>query len=225
MSATTDDVELELQTGDNLQLQFVGDERDRRYNTRVIGYLPGQSLLVTTPRRDNKIMLIREGQPVVIRMLSGDSVYAFTSQVLCTCSKPYPYLHLGYPKQLERIVVRKAQRARADLIISVYRGRQESDDRDPKSAVMLDISTTGSLLRSTAFIGEVGADVRLATRINIGTVQSYLSIPGAIRNVREERSDDGRTLYYTGVEFQVTEKQDIILLHGFVYERLYSNLR
>lgn len=222
MSAAKEDIDLDLQVGDNLQLQFVGDER--RYNARVIGYLPGQSLLVTTPRRDGKIMLVRESQPVVIRLLSGDSVYAFNTQVLCNSAKPYPYLHLGYPKQLERIVVRKAQRARADLIMSVYSG-DEGSDKDAKSAVMLDVSTTGSLLRSTTALGEVGEKVRLATRLNIATVQTYLSIPSAIRNVREERGDGGRTLYYTGVEFQVTEREDIILLHGFVYERLYSNTR
>lgn len=222
MSTAKEDIELELQTGDTLQLQFVGD--DRRYNARVIGYLAGQSLVVTTPRRDNKVMLIREGQPAVIRMLSGNSVYAFNTQVLCSCSKPYAYLHLSYPTQLERIVVRKAQRARADQIISVA-PEQDSGATEPKSAVMLDISTTGSLLRSTASLGNVGENVRLTTRVNMSSVQTYLSIPSAIRNVREERGDDGRTLYYTGVEFQVTEKQDIILLHGFVYERLYSNLR
>lgn len=225
MSTTKDDVALELQVGDNLQLQFVGDDRDRRYNARVIGYLPGQSLVVTTPRRDNKVILIRESQPVVIRMLSGNSVYAFTTQVLCSCNKPYPYLHLGYPKQLERIVVRKAQRARADLIISVYPGDTDRDEGEPKSAVMLDVSTTGSLLRSTASVGEVGEKVRLSTRLQFGKVQTYLSIPCTIRNVRKERGDGGRTLYYTGVEFQVTEEQDIILLHGFVYERLYSSTR
>lgn len=225
MSAANEDVELELQVGDNLQLQFVGDDRDRRYNCPVIGYLPGQSLLVTTPRRDGKTILVREGQPLVIRMLSGNSVYAFSTQVLCSSSKPYPYLHLGYPKQLERIVVRKAQRARADLIVSVYRGDREEDDPEPKSAIMLDVSMSGSLLRSTTVLGDVGESVRLAARLTLGGVQAYLSIPGAIRNVRAEPNEEGRTLYHTGVEFQLTEKQDIILLHGFVYERLYSNLR
>lgn len=223
MSTAKEDIDLELQTGDTLHLQFVGDER--RYNARVIGYLPGQSLVVTTPRRDNKVMLVREGQPVVIRMLSGNSVYAFTTQVLCTCSKPYAYLHIGYPKQLERIVVRKAQRARAEQIISVSPANEDASEAEPKSAVMLDISTTGSLLRSTTALGRVGETVRLSTRMNIANLQSYLCIPSAIRNVRQERGNDGRTLYYTGVEFQVTEEKDMILLHGFVYERLYSNLR
>lgn len=222
MSTAREDVELELQVGDTLQLQFVGDER--RYNARVIGYLSNQSLVVTTPRRDNKVMLIREAQPVVVRTLSGNSVYAFTTQVLCSCSKPYAYLHLGYPKQLERIVVRKAQRARAEQIISVLAGH-EGRDADPKSAVMVDISTTGSLLRSTAPLGEVGAAIRLSTRVNIAAMQAHLAIPSAIRNVREERGADGRTLYYTGVEFQAREQQDLILLHAFVYERLYSNTR
>ncbi len=224
MSATKEDIELELQIGDNLQLQFVGDERNRRYSCRVIGYLAGQSLVVTTPRRDGKIMLVREAQPLVIRMLSGNSIYAFSTQVLCSSSKPYPYLHLGYPKQLERIVVRKAQRARADLIISVSPSGDQAQ-REPKSAVMLDISTTGSLLRSSTVLGELDENVALNTPITIGNIQTYLAIPGVIRNVREEQTNDGRILYYTGVEFQLKEQQDVILLHAFVYERLYSNLR
>ena len=53
-------VDLKLGVGDVLQVQFVGQEQ-RKYAAKVIGYLPNASLVITTPRIDGKVMLMREG--------------------------------------------------------------------------------------------------------------------------------------------------------------------
>ena len=72
---------LKLNAGDTLQMQYVGDQAKARYYVRLIGYLPGQSLIVTTPRSEGKIMLVREGQGFVIRLLAGNAVFGFASQL------------------------------------------------------------------------------------------------------------------------------------------------
>ena len=42
--------DLKIQVGEQLQLQTRDGNDDRRLQVRLVGYLPGVSLLVTTPR-------------------------------------------------------------------------------------------------------------------------------------------------------------------------------
>ena len=101
---------LALEIGSILQLQFLTDESNTRHYVKVIGYLQDRSVLVTTPQVQGKLMMVREGQAIAVRSLSGSNVLAFTTAVISSHVKPYPYLHLVYPKQLQAIAVRKAQR-------------------------------------------------------------------------------------------------------------------
>ena len=216
------DIDLRLQSGDTLQLQFLADKTAQRYYAQVIGHLRSQSLVITTPRKEGKVLLVREGQPLVIRMLSGNSIYAFNTSVIRSNTKPYPYLHLAYPKEFETIVVRSAHRARTELVASVQtNGREESSA--PVSAMIIDISTTGALLRASEPIGDQGNLVSIATSVTVGSVQHYLTLSGIIRRVTKEANEVGDAPHYcVGVEFQLLEPQDSIVLHGYVYERLFT---
>lgn len=217
-----DDTQLEAQVGDTLQLQFVGDETARRYHTRLVGYLADKSLLITTPRKDGRVILMREGQAVVVRMLSGNTVCAFSTSVLLTCMRPYPYLHLAYPKELEKIVVRKAHRARTHLLVTVQPKTNDGDTGSSQSAVVVDISTTGALLHSPEPLGRVGDVIMLGARLNVGEVGEYLQIPAVIRNIQRIGGDERAPEYSCGVEFQMVEAHDAIVLHGYVYEHLIN---
>lgn len=219
--ADTTERQLDLKIGDTLQLQFVAEDEHRHYS-RVIGYLQGHSVLVTTPRRNGRIILVRESMPVVVRTLSGGSVYGFTSRVLCACMKPYPYLHIGYPHDLERIVVRKAERAKADLIVSVQPQVPEEREVEPKSAVLVDISTSGAQMRANEALGEEGELITVSAKLMVAGIENYLNVPALIRSVRLHKNASGGTCYFHGLEFQLLEKQDIVLLHGFVYEKLFT---
>ncbi|MEJ2344537.1 MAG: flagellar brake protein [Gammaproteobacteria bacterium] len=212
---------LDLDIGDTLQIQFVGDDARRRYYTRVIGYLPERSLLVTTPLRDGKVLLLREGQTMVVRMLSGTSVYAFTTSILASNVRPFPYLHLSYPKDLEMIVVRKAHRARTHLVASVQHRDADANDAPSVSVVMVDVSTTGALLKSEEPIGDIGDLITVSTRVTVGEVQQYLDLPAVVRNVHEETCDD-HLESSTGIEFVEIDQRDTVILHGYVYECLIN---
>lgn len=216
-----DTQDLQLNVGDMVQLQFALDETQRKHPTRVIGYLAGKSLLVTTPRIDGKVMLVREGQPVVVRMLSRNSVYAFNTQVLATSLKPYAYLHLTYPQSIEKIVVRKAMRVAADLETNITCVSAD----DPAANVQTkgrirDLSTAGAMVAAGQCLGQVGELLTLTLRIPVAGVQKYLKISAVIRSLREAAQEDGSKDWQHGVEFQLLEEMDSILLHGFVYEQL-----
>lgn len=213
--------DLKLQVGDSLQLQHRDGEDNRRMNVRVIGYLPGRSLVVTTPTVGGKVMIIREGQPFVVRMLCGNRVVGFASQVLRSCARPYPYLHLSYPDEMQQIVVRKAQRVDVRLFASIQNPNPDFRSEKPRSAVVTNISTSGAQVSCEHQLGEIGDTVTFMCAIKIAGAEKLLSIPSVIRNVMlEQNQEDGSDNYYHGLEFELAEQQDIIAVHGFVYEQI-----
>jgi len=89
---------LKIQVGESLQLQRRDGGDSRRLHVKLIGYMAGTSLLVTTPKVADKVMIIREVQPFVARMMVGNRIVGFTTTVLRSCSRPFHYLHLAYPE-------------------------------------------------------------------------------------------------------------------------------
>ncbi len=210
------DQEFKLQPGDTLQLTLFGD--DTRHLVKVIGYLAGQSLLISTPRVKGQAMLLREGQLVTVRLLSGGTVYAFETQIMRASLTPYPYLHLVYPKAFESTVVRKAQRTSAHVIASVE--NTHSDQPQPHAAVIADMSTAGAMLESKQAFGKAGDDVVINVKLVVGNIERYVSVNALIRNVREKATDEPHPVIQHGVEFQLLSTEEQLILHGFVYEQI-----
>ncbi len=213
--------ELRLNVGDPLQLQFVGHD-ERKFAARVIGYLPGGSVIISTPRVDGKVMLVREGQPLVVRMMSGRNCYAFNSQIVHSALRPYPHLHLAYPSELEKIVVRKAVRVRARLPVSLSHPVPGDPSRMQDSrAVIEDISTAGALVSSDRPIAAAEDLLVITARVPVAGVEKYMKLNALVRSVREQHDEAGEIVaWHYGVEFQMIEEMDAILLHGYVYEQM-----
>lgn len=215
-------VDLRLNVGDVLQVQFVGQEQ-RKYAAKVIGYLPNASLVITTPRIEGKVMLVREGQPLIVRMLSGNTCYGFNSHIIHSSMRPYPHLHLAYPEEMERIVVRKAVRVQANLLVSVSHPSPQdpTQSRDSKARI-LDISTAGAFVVGESPLGESGDLISMTARVPIAGTEKYLKMPAIIRSAKQVESEDGRPQYQYGVEFQLIEHMDTIFLHGYVFEQMQN---
>ena len=212
--------DLKLHVGEPLQLQpRDGGERSRRVQVKVIGYLPGHSLLVTTPRVKDKVMIIREGQPFVARVMIGNRIVGFATTVLRSCAVPYPYLHLSYPEEMEQITVRKAQRVRVKLFASAKNSNPEFESEKPRPVTVVDISTSGAQIIAGEPLGDVGDRLQLNCLIKVGTSEKLLAIPALLRNVHLE-DESGSESYSHGLEFELTDQQDIFALHGFVYEQI-----
>ena len=217
--------DLKLQVGESIQLQPRDGEAGKRLHSKVIGYLPGRSLLVTTPHVKDKVMIIREGQPFVVRMMLGNRIVGFASTVLRVCARPYPYLHLSFPDEMEQIVVRQAQRVRVKLFASLKNDNPEFASEKPRSATIVDISTSGAMVTSSEQLGEVDDEVLLTCVFKIADTDKLLAIPAVLRNVHSDLSHDGtrEETYYHGLEFKVKEQTDVIALYGFVYEQIVKS--
>lgn len=218
---------LALEIGSTLQLQFLTDESNTRHYVKVIGYLQERSVLVTTPQVQGKIMLVREGQAINVRSLSGSNVVAFTTAVMSSHVKPYPYLHLAYPKEMQAITVRKAQRVSCRTTATVRACGPdvlEAEARTQSIAVAVeDMSTTGALLICSSRLGEIKHLLTVEMKLNVSDIEEELNIVAVIRNIRERKDDAGNVSEYLhGVEFQFADRQESIMLHAFICEQIVS---
>lgn len=213
--------DLKIQVGEQLQLQTRDGNDDRRLQVRVVGYMPGASLLVTTPKVGDKVMIMREGQPFVVRMMIGNRIVGFATTVLRSCSRPFPYLHLSYPDDMEQITVRKSQRVKVKLFASLKNDNPDYQFEKPHPATVVDLSIEGALVVSDERLGDEGDKISLNCAFKVGRAEKLLSIPAIIRNIHMEHSDEhGEGSHHHGLEFRLDVLQDTFALHGFVYEQI-----
>lgn len=213
-----DETSLHIRVGDTLQLQFLNEDPQRRHYVHVIGYFENHSLLVRTPVVDGKVMLVREGSIVNVRMMTGMYVYGFSSRILRTCSIPYPYLHLEYPRNLEQTVVRSAQRVQTNIVVSIRVNNIEGFTGN-----IVDASTQGALLKCSDPIAKVGDHLTLTTRLTVGGISKYIGLKALVRNIHESSEENGDSSgYLFGIQFQSMEDDDHILLQAFVYEQILT---
>lgn len=211
---------LQLKVGDIIQVQLEGDQTDTRHMVRLIGFHPGVSLLIHTPRVGGHALRLREGQQLTMRLLAGNAVYGFESKIVRVCIAPFAYLHVGYPKEFASAVVRKAQRASTNIIASVENPNQVSDDKQPFAVVIGDLSVAGASLVSPVAVGAVGESIMIRTKLMVGGIEKYLSIAAVIRGVRDREQAAENARFRHGVEFQMLDPQEQLMLHGYVYEQI-----
>lgn len=214
-------LDLKHNIGDTLQLQFSPGNADDRYYVKLIGFLENKSILVTAPRKEGAALKVQDDQLFIVRMISGNSAQGFSATVLHSTTRPYPHLHLTYPQNLESITVRKAERVHCKLIVTVNNEEPERSLGEGKSASMEDISTAGSQLFTMESIGEKGDTITINSKVNVASIEQYLTISGKIRRVVEPENDGDKFEY--GIEFILLEDKDKLLLHGFVYEQMMKD--
>lgn len=214
---------LNLRVGSTVQLQLDGPEATPRHMVRVIGYLPRGSLVVTTPTVGGKVQIVRDGQKFNVRMLRGDSVVGFASQVLVSAMKPYPHLHLAYPKLLEQIVVRNSARV-STRIQCVYRNTKQPDAPENfHRAEIVDLSETGAKIASPIPMGETDEMIQLNFKISVLGQSETLSLVADLKNSMErtESNEKGKRMVYVGgVRFRAANRFQQVLLHAWVMEQV-----
>ena len=210
--------EIKLDIGDTLQLQLQGDAAQTRYYVKLVGYLKGKSVIVTTPTHDGKLMLLREGQGFVVRMFSGKSVYAFGATISKVTNVPFPHLHLHYPSQVRGLAVRRGARARVNLICAVT-----GADGRTHAASLVDLSTGGAMLTAKAPIGIRDDRLAIKFRVVVSEVEEFLTIPAVLRSVHATAAADGEAPQIAhGVQFGVLPHAEQVILSAFVYRALFE---
>lgn len=209
--------EIKLAIGDTLQLQGATEGDNSRYAAKLIGYVKGKSVLVTTPSVDGKIAFIREGQSFVVRMFCGTSAYAFAASVIKSSSVPFPHMHLTYPSTVRGLAVRRGARARVKIIAA-------ANDAAGKvhAGTLCDLSTGGALMIAAGQMGKVGDTLKLKFRVTLNETEHYVHPDAIVRSIGvSDGSIDGIPPgIQHGLQFVDVPPEEALALTAVVYESL-----
>lgn len=216
--------DVKLMIGDTLQLQSQADLGTVRYYVKLIGYVPGKSVLVTTPVVDGKICLMREGQSFVVRCFSGKNAYAFPASTFKVLNTPFPHMHLSYPREVRGIVVRRGARVNTHIIAAVQILSGERANT-PAAVNIVNLSVGGALLTARSTLGAKGDRISVKFRVNLDEIEAYPQLEGVIRNVSTETEVEGGgpPAILHGVEFKEVSQPDRVMITAYVYRRMLED--
>jgi c-di-GMP-binding flagellar brake protein YcgR len=209
---------LKINTGTLMQLQLEG--REERLNSRVIGWIPGISILVTTPKQDDRVILVRNRQKVTVRFVNDTIACAFGTEICNICTHPVPYLHLAYPQEIEIDEVRKARRIPVSIDTVLTNPAGPPGER--YKAVINDLSQSGARLVSEPGLGKPGDTITLRCHVEVPPLKRMLRAEGTIRS-RTLNVNDVDTYIY-GVEFTKLGEDDQLLLMAYVSMQTLASL-
>lgn len=189
----------------------------RKLHVHLMGYEPGRSILISSPLRDGKEVLIERNSVVVLRLLEGKQVCAFESKVIYRSMHPYTYYHLEYPAEIEALQVRSSERV--DTIINADIDSDFNIVGDwPKYAQVTNLSRTGARLRSNELLGEFGHELILRFEVQVAGIIKMVGLAGIIRNIDQEQDKFGQPSYVVGVQFLEMSDEARLTLANYIYE-------
>lgn len=204
---------LRIPIGLGLKIEVEGAE-DKRHNSHLIGFVPGRSVLVTTPMlNENRPLLMRKEQAVIVRFFSNKSACAFRSQVAHICTTPMHYLHLAWPGRVEAGEVRNAERVLANLQVSIM--NQTNVDIERGFGAIVDLSTTGARLETLQPVGQVGDKLLLNGKVTVGHVSRVISIEAEIK-AELDKFELSNSMAAYGIAFKFVSDIDFLALQAFV---------
>lgn len=172
--------DLDVPIGTSVQLEFISPPG--RYMVKVLGSLPGRSLILSTPKLNGKNILVRESQIVNVRLMLSTHVCAFSSKVAKSYLEPAAHLHIAYPSYVETSEVRQAVRVETRLICNLEPNASAAPISAASSAIVIDLSFGGAKLISKEDFGSVNQTMRLVCNVKIGPYNHILKLDCEIRS-------------------------------------------
>lgn len=207
------------QIGERVQLRLTGRNSMSQtyYQSRLVGYIRGQTILLTTPMADGKRIDMIDGDTLECRMLNGSHIHIFDSEVVRTCVSPVHYLHLRYPTLVKMQKLRNAPRVRVNLAATVTgpSGEQENGR-------IIDLSPDGAQIILPRHVGGNGQSLKISFPASADELKNTLTLTGLIHHVRplkpsqESGSGSVEQLEY-GIAFTNASLEEKLWLKCMVY--------
>ncbi len=213
--------DMKLIYGYPLQLQTSnGTGQPERFSCRLIGCLPGRSILLSVPKLAGKLVRFRTGQKLVARLMVDNGIGIFASVVETQTADPYPILHISYPDNVSFKGIRGATRVAIDRPVEVSNLTIISDKII--SASVVDVSVTGARIEAMSAFGEIGNKIQIAMSVAVANIVRELTLEAIIRSRGDvdPQSPNGAIAY--GVEFIEPEEDKRLLLYAYVYAQIGS---
>lgn len=214
--------DLGLSIGSSLTIEAVASSR--KYQVQLIGYLDKRSILVSSPLRDGREVLLDKNTTLAIRLLEGKKVCAFETKIIYRSSHPYTYYHLQFPEFVNTRQIRNSERVDTEIKVSV-----ESDfdvfSSWPKLAYINNLSKTGARMASHQPLGEKGHELILKFDLNVSGMHKQLRIPSIIRNIQlntnftgQDQDTNSKGHYVFGIQFVDMNDEYRLSLSNYIYE-------
>ncbi len=202
-----------IKPGDILQLQLA--DSDTRHTVKLIGFVTGKTILVTAPMTGQQLLLLREHQNLILRFFSGTSVYEFNSTLLKSCSTPLAYLHLAYPKAVQKNSIRDSTRVDLDIAALATNLSQNSATTEHPITI-LNLSLSGAAITAEKPLGKKDDQLRINFSTVIHDIPVPLSLECSIRSVSP--MENGRIRY--GIQFHAMQLLDLLTVQSLIYQKL-----
>lgn len=212
--------DLKLAYGYPLQLQTTSlSGQPERFSCRLIGCLPGRSLLLSVPKLAGKLVRFRAGQKIIVRLMIDNGIGIFASVVEAQTMDPYPILHLSFPESVTFKGIRSATRVAVQEQVEILSAH--GDDAQSTPGFISDISINGCRIELGADIAELGDSLTLKTEVDIRGVKRLLLLKGIVRSRVDatDNIDEGALVSY-GIEFSDQSDDERLVMYAYVFSHM-----
>ncbi|MEN0035415.1 MAG: flagellar brake protein [Cellvibrio sp.] len=212
--------ELKLTYGYPLQLQTTNlAGQPERSSCRLIGCLPGRSILLSVPKQAGKLIKFRVGQKIVVRLMIDNGIGIFAGIVESQTLEPYPILHLSYPEAVTFKGIRGATRVAVREKIEVT--NMSVEGRIKTMGFLSDMSISGARIELDEDIAQIGNTLELRAQVDIRDVRKELVLSGVIRSCVDpaDNPGDGVMISY-GIEFTNQSDEQRLVLYAYVFNQM-----
>lgn len=215
--------DLKLAFGYSLQLQTNNAAgQPERHSSKLIGCIPGRSILLSVPRSAGRYVRFRTGQKLAIRLMIDNGIGVFLATVEAQSADPYPILHISYPDKVSLKGIRGATRVEVQLPIQVN-NRSVIDERVDMGRIT-DISISGARMELAEASGNIGDKIHISAGIAVAGIERELKVDAVIRSRFErntQESEQNLPAIY-GVEFTEEDEDKRLLLYAYVFSEIVA---
>lgn len=213
--------DLKLPYGTALQLQATsGSGQPERFSSRLIGAVPGRSLIFSVPRLAGKLGRFRPGQKLAVRLMVANGVGLFAAVVEAQSAEPYPLLYVSYPDAVTFKGIRGATRVTVNLPVTTTNCDDLSNTKT--NGCIADISISGARLELRDAIVTVGDTLTVEANVKVAGLVRQLTVTAVVRSRIErstkERDKDLPAVY--GVEFTEHDPDALLVLYAYVFAQI-----
>lgn len=207
--------DMKLQVGARLQLLLHRSPKTVYYSS-LIGYAPGEYLLLKMPIEKGLSVPMHEGEAVTLREFSGVAVYSFDSVIESVQLNPHFYMHLRFPTVIQATPLRDAPRVRVSLAAQV----RPASGTEPMPAILSNLSISGAYIMAPNELGKAGEVISIAFSFPLKPTNQEvrLEVAGTIRNSQQVEANGTPGGYGIGVHFDNMAPNDQVMLQHYLYE-------
>ena len=213
--------DLKLHIGTRLQFSMpnrLGDTGG--HSTTLIGYEPGAYLLVKTPFEKGLPLQFQAGEKIGLQAFSGTRIFGFNAEIERVVRAPYHYLHLGFPREIRTVQLRRVPRVRTELEIEVAGGAGAA-----AKARLVDLSVDGAKLLTRGPLGAPGTKVELRFAFSPDGCKETVpvTVTATVRRAHPKPDAAAQDRWSHGVAFAQLSAVTHALVQSYVYQVALSD--